>query len=135
MGSHGFEEIDHTADLALRVWGKDFYDLLEQAAKGLYHLLEVDTLTDPTLEHTFFVEESARETMLVDFLNELLYLCEEREAVFQTFTFVKEGEMLRVQSRGKRTASIGRYIKAVTFHNLEIQDQESILTTTLTFDV
>lgn len=135
MISHGFEEVDHTGDLALRVWGDNFYDLLEQAAKGLYHLLEVDTRRESLIELSFSLEEDTREAMLVDFLNELLYQCQEKGVVFQTFSFTREAGRLQVQAWGKRATSIGRNIKAVTFHALEIHEKQARLVTTITFDV
>ena len=135
MKPHGFEEIDHTADLALRVWGEDFYGLLEQAANGLYELLDVKIIKDASLEHSFSIEKETREVMLVDFLNELLYLCEEQEMMFQNFSFTRDGEMLNILAEGRRAVSIGRNIKAVTFHELEIKEEQNWLTTTITFDV
>ena len=111
MKSHGFEEIDHTADLALRVWGEDFYDLLKVAAKGLYYLLDVKIIKDASLEHSFLIEMDSREVMLVDFLNELLYLCEEQAMMFQNFSFSRDGRKLNILAKGERAASLGRNIK------------------------
>ena len=135
MKSHGFEEIDHTADLALRVWGEDFYDLLKVAAKGLYYLLDVKIIKDASLEHSFLIEMDSREVMLVDFLNELLYLCEEQAMMFQNFSFSRDGRKLNILAKGERAASLGRNIKAVTFHELEIKEDQTRLVTTITFDV
>ena len=135
MNSHGFEEIDHTADLALRVWGQDFYDLLEAAAKGLYHLLNVKVFEDTSHEYSFSIEMDSKEAVLVDFLNELLYLCEEQQMMFSNFTISQDARSLNILAKGKRIASLGRNIKAVTFHELEIKEQQTRLITTITFDV
>jgi SHS2 domain-containing protein len=135
MKSHGFEEIDHTADLALRVRGEDFQDLLIQAALGLYALLNVKTEDDSSVEYSFCIEEDSREAMLVDFLNELLYLCEDGRQTFHTFSFKKENNKMLVHAQGEKVAAIERSIKAVTFHNLAIKEVQTELQTTVTFDV
>ncbi len=135
MNSHGFKEIDHTADLALCVWAEDYYGLLEQAALGLYQLLEVERHKEANLEHSFSIEDGPREAVLVDFLNELLFLCEDQGLLFHSFSFTMEGRTLDVKAWGEDTASPKRDIKAVTFHDLEISEENSGLTTTITFDV
>lgn len=135
MKTQGFEEKDHTADLAIRVWGEDFQSLLLQAAMGLYHLLDVKTKEDSRVIYTFSVEVDSREAMLVDFLNELLYLCEDQKQQFNSFSFTEKENRLLVKAAGEVVKSIQRNIKAVTFHNLEIKKDETGLETTITFDV
>ena len=45
MASQGFEIVDHTADIGIRVWGKDLKTLFLSAAKGMCSLLfEMDTV-------------------------------------------------------------------------------------------
>jgi len=34
-----YEVIEHTADVGLKVWGKNFVELLKNAACGMYHLV------------------------------------------------------------------------------------------------
>lgn len=135
MKSHGFEEIDHTADLALRVWGENFHDLLLQAAKGLYHLLNVKAKEKASVRHSFSIEYDGQEAMLVDFLNELLYLCEEKKKIFHSLSFTEKDKNLNIEAKGKKLESIERNIKAVTFHDLEIRSTQTGLDTIVTFDV
>lgn len=73
--------------------------------------------------------------MLVDFLNELLYLCEERQEIFHRFSFNNNGHQLIVKAQGEKAALIVRHIKAVTFHDLNIIDHRDRLETIVTFDV
>ena len=42
-----FQEIDHTADWAYRVWGKSLEELFTHAAQGLYSLVGVELATEP----------------------------------------------------------------------------------------
>lgn len=135
MDSPGYEEIDHTADLALRVWGQNFEQLLTQSAKGLYSLMNITPSWGTRIGHHFFIKKDTKEVMLVDFLNELLYLCEDKKQGFDLFSFSENSDKLEVYAQGFRVDDIQVYIKAVTFHDLRIQNYSSGLVTTVTFDV
>ncbi len=77
----------------------------------------------------------SKECMLVDFLSEVLYLCEDEKCVFNKFQYRQHDSILEVNANGYQMVSMKRTIKAVTFHNLEITETESGLETTITFDV
>jgi len=135
MVSIGYEEIDHTADLALRVWGDDFKWILIHAAQGMYALMGVthDLASPATI--SFMIEDVEKETMLVDFLGELLYLCEDKQKAFDEFAFEDQHGRIEVKASGYGISAVNRDIKAVTFHNLKITQTDSGLETTITFDV
>jgi len=135
MVLHGFEEVDHTADIALRVWGEDFYSLLKQAARGMYALMGAEKEHNSEIEHQFPIEPGSLETKLVDFLSEILYLCEDKGFLFDTFEFIQRNNGLVVRVKGSLVKSIDRTIKAVTFHNLEVKETSKGFTTLITFDV
>ncbi|MDY6868478.1 MAG: archease, partial [Chloroflexota bacterium] len=82
MSHYGYQEIDHTADLALKVWGEDFNTLLQQAALGVYDLMGIVVDEDVQIHYNFSIEKAEDETQLVDFLNELVYLAEDKGFCF-----------------------------------------------------
>lgn len=135
MLPHGYEEIEHTADLAIKVWGEDFFSLLRQAAIGLYDLMDCEINPDTQVKGQFHVAAGESETILVDFLGELLYLSENQGRAFKAFEFNENEHGLWIQVSGYEISSIGRQIKAVTFHDLDIHTTESGLEATITFDV
>jgi SHS2 domain-containing protein len=135
MPPNGYEECDHTADLALRVWGEGFTNLLNQSVQGMYHLMGVDLQDGPSVETQFDVASGPPEAQLVDFLSELLYLCEDENKAFHNFTFADADGAFRVRASGHLVKSLERIIKAVTFHDLAIDEQDGILSTTIVFDV
>ncbi|MBW6465219.1 MAG: archease [Brevefilum sp.] len=134
MASHGYQEVDHTADIALRVWGEDFYTLLRQAAYGLNDLLGV-VLHDTPVEVFFALQQDSVETLLVDFLSELLFLAEEKEQLFDSFLFDEHDDGLTVQMTGRKILSQDRHVKAVTFHYLDVAQTDCGFEVTITFDV
>jgi SHS2 domain-containing protein len=135
MASHGYQEVDHTADIALRVWGEDFQTLLRQAAFGLYHLLGVVPHAETPVTVNIVLQQDSLETILVDFLSELLFLAEDKDQIFDTFSFDEQDDGLSIRMTGQKILSQERYVKAVTFHNLDILQRDCGFEATLTFDV
>lgn len=131
----GYEEVDHIADLALRVWGNDFEALLREAARGMYALMEIVPNLEMQISSTFPVPQGPAETMLVDFLSELLYLTEENGVIFTEFDISNEDVNLQVRAKGHPISAIKRGIKAVTYHNLNVEIAENSVEATITFDV
>lgn len=131
----GYEEVDHIADLALRVWGNDFEALLREAARGMYALMEIAPNLEMQISSTFHVPQGPAETLLVDFLSELLYLTEENGVIFTEFDISNEDVNLQVRAKGYPISAIKRGIKAVTYHNLNVEITENSVEATITFDV
>jgi len=132
----GFEEVEHTADVAICVWGGDLAELFANAAYGLAcQLAELDDVS-LEFEHQIALEEPDVETLLVSWLGELLYLSERDKAVFTTFDIhTLEPTCLEATVRGGPMCEGRRAIKAVTFSELEIVETERGYETTVVFDV
>jgi SHS2 domain-containing protein len=69
-----FEEINHTADRAFRVTGRDMTALLKNAACAMQALEGVPPPAEASATREIEVEGVDRETLLVNWLNEILYL-------------------------------------------------------------
>jgi SHS2 domain-containing protein len=86
MTNHeSFEEIPHTADAALRVWGKDLAELFANAARGLAWLMADPETVQPEKEVALDLTAPDAETLLVTWLGELIYLNERDGVVFTVF--------------------------------------------------
>ena len=131
-----FEEIEHTADVAIRVWGGSLAELFVNAAHGLAHQLAVLDGVSQEIEHAIQLEAYDTETLLVSWLSELLYLGERDECVFVAFDVEEIGPThLRATVRGGAVREHGRHIKAVTFSGLEVRETAGRYETTVVFDV
>lgn len=131
----GFREIAHTADWELQVWAPDLRSLLEQAARGMYGLTGTRLKPGPRLNRRIDLQSVDRESLLVDFLAELLYLGEVEGLGFDTFDLVLENEALHAHVSGAPLESQIKEIKAVTYHNLAIRETERGLEANIVFDV
>jgi SHS2 domain-containing protein len=132
-----FEEVEHTADWALRVRGRDLSELLVNAARGMSRLLASDLdaiLTD--VERRFELDALDAESLLVNWLSELAYWAEAEMLVFQEFDLRRvASNHLEATVWGGYASNLHKHIKAVTYHNLEIIQKEDGLEATVVFDV
>ncbi|HIE57650.1 MAG TPA: archease [Anaerolineales bacterium] len=131
----GYQEIEHTADWELFIWAADLPALLETAARGMYALLQTSLEPGPKETRDFEIPFTDRETLLVDFLSELLFWGEEDGLAFNTFVFDFDGSSLQVRASGAPIRSQSKEIKAVTYHRLQIRETSRGLETNIVFDV
>jgi SHS2 domain-containing protein len=130
-----YEELPHTADVRLRVIGDTLADLFAQAAEGMYSLMNWQGAGGEALVETLALQASDTETLLVDWLSELLYRSEVSEAVYTHFDVQAEGSGLRASVRGLRGGAPVKIIKAVTYHDLRITVRDDgVFEATITFD-
>jgi SHS2 domain-containing protein len=136
MTTNSIEEIEHTADWAIRVRGRSLEELFVNAALGMAMLMADPDQVEPSLERQVELEEYDTETLLVSWLSELLWFNEESDAVFVRFE-IKELTSTRLQATvwGGPASSQWKQIKAVTFHDLEIIETEDGYQVTVVFDV
>ena len=77
-----WEEIDHTADWALRVTGRSLPALFENAARGMLSLIGGEVGPGQPYRRTITLQAPDRIVLLVDWLNELLYFMENDDVLF-----------------------------------------------------
>lgn len=132
-----FETIEHTADWAIRVYGRDLGEILAQAAHGMNSLLvEGVTAVARTHRRALTLEAYDAETLLVDWLSELAYWAESERLIFPQFELtVRDETKLAADLRGGPVPALAKHIKAVTYHNLAIRRRDGGLTAAIVFDV
>lgn len=132
-----FEIVEHTADWAIRVRAPDLADLFTFAAQGLNSLLVSDPETVPTaVTREIVLEAHDAESLLVDWLGELAYWAEmERLVVAEIDLLELSPTSLRATVRGGIVPALDKHIKAVTYHDLAIEQTPAGLEATIVFDV
>jgi SHS2 domain-containing protein len=123
-----FEILGHTADVRLKVSGKDLKELLENALEGLMAVIaeENKLAVSDKKSMIFEVRSSIPEGLLVDFLNEALYFVQTEKKLIAEVNFYElkqEADNLFLQAEFLEAVSgkITRDVKAVTYHDLEIK--------------
>ncbi|MFN7036422.1 MAG: archease [Bellilinea sp.] len=135
MNKAGFEELQHTADWALRVWAPDRAELFRQAALGMNTLMGLNFEEEPGGRVDLHLTAEDDESLLVSFLNEILFYLEIDRIGFEDFPLKLNGNRLDAELWGKPIRSIEKPIKAVTFHNLVVERGADGLEARLVFDV
>jgi SHS2 domain-containing protein len=131
----GFLELPHTADWCLRVWAGSLEELFVQAARGMNSIAGMQAAPGPRLERTFTAQAEDLESLLVQFLSELVYAAEQEKLVFDDFCVKIEDRKLDVRMSGALLAVLNKSIKAVTYHNLQIRRTGTGFQVEIVFDV
>jgi SHS2 domain-containing protein len=130
-----YEEIDHTADYAIRVRGVDLPALFIEAARGM-NALTGGAVVGPAVSREIDVEAPELETLLVSWLEELAFLMETEGEMYDEFDVISlSPTSLRVRAQGGSASGLDKLIKAITFHDLAIRQTAAGYETIIVFDV
>ncbi len=135
-----FETIEHTADIGVRSFGATEEEAFENAAFGMFSLLADLELVSDEVEFPVIVEGEDRETLLVEWLNELLYIYESQGVILKKFhVSVLEDTRLEGSAWGGHIDparhEIRTDIKAVTYYQLQVTRTEKGWIAEVIFDV
>jgi len=131
-----FEEVAHTADLALRVRGVDLAALMLHAAQGMLSLIQAVPAPGQRQTTSIALQSPDRAELLVRWLEELLFRMETQAVAFTAIHVTATGPSgLQATIEEAPLASIGRAIKAVTYHGLAVRETPAGLEATIVFDV
>jgi SHS2 domain-containing protein len=135
-----FEELPHTADWSLRIWAPDLTRLFAESARGMNALAGIRLAEKPRVRRLFSVSSPDVESLLVSFLSELVYFSEQDRLAFDQIHLSLDLEdsppcHLSATLRGAPILSLDKAIKAVTYHNLKIQQTTRGYEIEIVFDV
>lgn len=135
-----FEHLEHTADIALKVYGRTPVELIRNAVEGL-----ASVITDPdevqlTTVIRMDISADSLEDILVRVLNELVYLFDTRQFICVRLDIDSfNGRHLTGQAHGEeyddRKHPIIQVVKAATHHNLQVTTSAEGLETVLILDI
>ena len=130
-----YELLAHTADLAMRVNGRNPPDLFVNAARAMF-----DVMTVPpekiTVERQIVLAAADSEALLVDWLNELNFLHETEGETYTRFVLDEfTSTHLSAQISGGPTVEKTLVIKAATYHELWIIPVDDGVEATIVFDI
>jgi len=122
-----FEILEHTADIGIRARGATLREVFEQAALALEHVVLDPAAVEPAEEYRIEALGEDNESLLVNFLSEVLYLLDAKRAAFSSIR-VEEAASGRVRAiapgepRDARRHPPRVIVKGVTYHQLRLQE-------------
>jgi SHS2 domain-containing protein len=121
-----FEILDHTADVGIIAYGADVEDLFSNAALALFSLITEPESVQEKLHLNLEVSSEDRDSLLVEWLNELIYLFDAKHILFRRFDIESlTHNQLKATCYGesfnpmKHTIKMG--VKAATYHMLKLE--------------
>jgi tRNA nucleotidyltransferase (CCA-adding enzyme) len=124
-----FEYLDHPADIGFRAYGRSLPGLFESCAHALVSLILDASHIDPLEQIVITAEGIDQESLLVNFLNEVLYYIDGKRLAFARFTVSTLDEnyinCIALGEPRDRERHPGKLIvKAVTYHQLRLARQD-----------
>ena len=124
-----YELIEHTADVAIKAYGKNLSESFENSAKGMFDIITHNSEIESTGQYTIELDAPDLEQLLVDWLSELLFLNASQNLVFGFFkvNLDEKNKKLSANIFGEKynisKHKMGVEIKAVTYHMLEVRNK------------
>jgi SHS2 domain-containing protein len=121
VSTGGYEFLEHTADVGLRAWGATLEECFEQATWALAAIIGIDRRGSGE-RIDIDIEASDTEALLVDWLSEVLYLHDARDATLSGVHLASVGARAAgwVELATRRGRAHGTQVKAVTYHRLSV---------------
>jgi SHS2 domain-containing protein len=125
-----FEILDHPADIGFRVRATTLPELFEASSFALISLVLDASLAEPVQEVEMSVEGGDTESVLVNWLNEILYWTDSRRLVFAQVKLLElshtyASAICRGEIRDQQKHPGRLIVKAVTYHQLRVAETES----------
>ena len=124
-----FEIINHTADIGIVAYGADMSQAFANAARALFSLItELDDVAE-ILHRDVELEATDEEGLLVEWLNELIYLFDAENIIFNRFDITQLNDtQLRARIYGEKVDrfkhKLKTGVKAATYHMLNVDKDD-----------
>ena len=135
--------LDHTADMGVEIEAASFEELLSEGLLALTDSLTEVGEVEVEVERQVELRAPSREDLLVEWLNELVYLFETESVLFRLAELRVEEEgdgwrlcgMLRGERYDPARHRIKTLIKAVTYHQLQVTSSSRGWQARVIFDI
>jgi len=136
-----YEILEHPADLKIRAFGRDLPEVFVNAAIAIaeQQLRNYDiTILRNSETESIEVEAADLESLLVDWLSEILYRGEVNKKIYTDFDITEFSEKpykIKARVKGRAVESKNIDIKAATYHGLEIKKSDDHWEAMVVFDI
>lgn len=135
-----YEIFGTTADVGVESYGSTLPEAFEAQAQGMFDVMAELPLVQPKEEFKVSADGADDEMLLVDFLNELLFLFDAKRLLLKEFHVAETGGgKLKAVVKGEEI-DLSRHViktpvKAVTYHMLKVERTQEGYRTTVVYDI
>ncbi|MDD9953310.1 MAG: archease [Candidatus Woesearchaeota archaeon] len=119
-----YELLEHTADAKFRAYGKNKEAAFANAVKGMTAIITDPEKLAKDREFPVTVTADDNKKLLFDFLDQILFLMDTEHFVPAEADVRIEGNTLTAALRGDDVKKVGGNLKAVTYSEMEITQQD-----------
>ena len=137
-----FEFVDiTTADVAFVAYGKDLNELFENAALAMFEVMVNTRQIEEKVEEKVSVDGYDLESLMFNWLNELLYISDSKNMAFNKFIVKIDESNLRLEAtcRGEvinpKKHETRTVVKAATYHQMKIWKENDIWKAQVILDI
>lgn len=142
--SWNYKFIDHTADIAVDVDADKLNELFIASAQAWRDSISDDKIPTLLNEKSLGIQEANLEVLLVSFLSELNYLFQQESWIMNSIHSIevlKEGNNWHLRAKifgshfDHNKLKLKAEIKAITYHQMEIKEEQGKFFTRIVFDI
>lgn len=135
-----YEAFEHTADIGLHAYGQTLPELFSNAAAGMESLMVALEQIEPRVSREVSAEGHDLVSLLVAWLNELIFLFDTEYLLFNRFEISEfTGTHLRATAWGEqydaKRHELSSAIKAVTWHEAGVESEAKGYKARVIFDI
>lgn len=134
-----YEPLDVSGDVGLRIWGKTLNELFENAASGMSELITDTSQIKKTEKREIVLGAESYESLLVRWLNELIFLIDAHGFVGKRFLVSLKDNTIKAEVSGgyfNPELNESRFlVKAATYHRLSLKKKNSEWEAEVIFDI
>ncbi len=135
-----FKLFGTTADVGVESAGKDIREAFEDQAAGMFSIMTDLDAVGPKLGFDIEATGSDLESLLVAWLNELLFIYDAKKVFLGNFKITAfEEDRLKAEVRGEEIDparhALKTEVKAVTYHMLEVRQADGGYVTRVVYDI
>jgi SHS2 domain-containing protein len=136
----GFEVLEHPADIGFRAYASTLAEVYVASAIAMLSIADDPAAAEPRVRYPLAVESGDRESLMVDWLSEVLYWYDGKGIAFREFQVeaFREDAIRAIGLGEPRDAERHRarvIVKAVTYHQLKIERRGDLWVTEVYLDI
>tara|TARA_Y100000310_G_C20334740_1_gene646942 strand:- start:27 stop:458 length:432 start_codon:yes stop_codon:yes gene_type:complete len=134
-----FKYLPHTAEAAFESYGKTLEEAFANAAIALFNYMGDTDKVAPKVEHQISIKANSLKSLLYDWLDEMVFLIDTKNFFINKVKSIKIEDNFTLNATvvgdDYKTIETHGDVKAITYHEMVIEEKEGSWRTQVTMDI